>query len=228
MTNELAEAAGLRAGERVLDLACGVGSTASHLSRRYRARVTGLDSDPEFLTEARERDPEVAWVLGDAEAIPCPDGSFDVVFAECFLSTFADPGPALNEVRRVLRPGGRLALSDVYLRELGATALGERVPAATCLSWARGREAGLAAVKDAGFEPLEWRDRSEALKVLMAKLIMEYGSADAFWEAASGDDGRSEGDSAADCGEADRHSALAAVRPGYFLLVARAQESGGV
>lgn len=207
LTDELAAACRLQPGERVLDLACGVGSTASHLASAYGASVAGLDATPEFLAEARRRDAGGEWVCGSADATPFGDASFDVVFAECFLSGCADRPAVLREVRRLLRPGGRLAVSDMYLREPGAAPPGLPVPGATCLSGAIGEEATLAAFAGAGFRVVWWQDRSDTLKALMASLIMEYGSAAAFWEAAT-------------AGGAATGAALRAARPGYHLLVA--------
>ena len=234
LTRELAAACALRPEDRVLDLACGVGSTASYLSREWAAKVSGLDASPEFLAEARGRDEDVEWVLGRADALPFADAWFDVVFAECFLSGCADRAAVLREVRRVLRPGGRLALSDMYLREPGAAPLTDLAPAATCLRGARGKEATLASIEAHGFRVTVWEDRTEALKGLMASLIMAYGSAAAFWEAAVGEGGGGDarggttgdpgggrgldaGGSTAACA-----AALSAARPGYHLLVAEA------
>ena len=242
LTRELAVACALQPGDRVLDLACGVGSTASYLSREWGANVSGLDASPEFLAEAKARDEDVEWVLGQADALPFPDGRFDCVFAECFLSGYADRAAVLREVRRVLRPGGYLALSDMYLREPDAAPLTDLAPAATCLRGARSKEDTLAAIESRCFRVTVWEDRSKALKGLMASLIMAYGSAAAFWEAAAGESGgagacdHTAGHTTADatgdggggcgpdaaCSAAARAAALSAARPGYYLLVAEA------
>jgi SAM-dependent methyltransferase len=233
LTRELATACALQPGDRVLDLACGVGSTASYLSREWGADVCGLDASPEFLAEAKGGDEDVEWVLGRADALPFPDGRFDCVFAECFLSGCADRAVVLREVRRVLRPGGRLALSDMYLREPAAAPLTDLAPAA-CLRGARNKDDTLAAIEDRGFRVTVWEDRSEALKGLMASLILAYGSAAAFWEAAAGGTGNAGacGDTTGGSGggrgpdtagsAAARAAALSAARPGYYLLVAEA------
>ena len=214
LTDELAAECGLTPGMSVLDLACGVGSTASHLARDWGAVAAGLDDSPRFIEEADARDPDVTWVVGRADAIPFLDGSFDLVFCECFLSMVDDPAGVLREARRVLRPGGHLALSDMYLREPGSARAPDALPPATCLRGATGREATLALLARTGFAVRTWRDRSDALKALFASLIMAYGSAAAFWAEAAGRPPD-------DVGPADGAS-LAAARPGYYLCVAEA------
>jgi arsenite methyltransferase len=197
LTDELASECGLEPGAVVLDLACGVGSTASQLARSWGVTMVGLDCSPGFIEEARARDPEVSWVVGRADAIPYANGHFDAVFCECFLSTVDEPAKVLREVRRVLRPGGRLAMSDMYLRQPGAAPSSREIPL----------------LERTGFAVRTWRDRSDTLKTLIASLIFAYGSAAAFWAAACGAD-----EGGAHEGDAGR---LAAAKPGYYLLVAQ-------
>ena len=144
---------------------------------------------------------------GEAERLPFVDGAFDAVFCECFLTMAADPGVVLREAHRVLRPGGRLAVTDVYLRVPEAASGLERVPPQTCLAGARGREAVLADVEATGFRVRLWRDRSDALKILTARLILACDSVEEFW---SGVLGASDG----------RPEAVSRSHPGYYLLVA--------
>lgn len=104
----------IRAGERVLDVACGTGNTA--LAARARgAEVTGLDLTPELLAVARERAAEkwldgINWKEGDAENLPFPDGAFDVVVSSCGLMFAPDQQKVADEVARVTRRGGRIAI----------------------------------------------------------------------------------------------------------------------
>ncbi|HLY08409.1 MAG TPA: methyltransferase domain-containing protein [Planctomycetota bacterium] len=107
--------AGVRAGQAVLDVACGTGPVAITAARRG-ARVTGLDLTPELLAQARDSAPiaglsDVVWKEGDAEALPFADASFDVVLSQ-FGHMFAPrPEVATRELLRVLKPGGRIAFA---------------------------------------------------------------------------------------------------------------------
>src|SRR4051794_33183024 len=93
--------AGIRAGERVLDVACGTGNTT--LAARARgAVVTGLDLTPELLAVARERAAaeghlDIDWQHGDAESLPFADGSFDVVVSSCGVMFAPDQAKAAAE-----------------------------------------------------------------------------------------------------------------------------------
>lgn len=98
------------ARDTVLDVATGTGAVALELLRQKGCTVVGLDPSPEMLVEARRRlPPEVRLVEGDAEAVPFPDGAFDGVTFAYPLRYVADPGAALRELARVVRPGGTLA-----------------------------------------------------------------------------------------------------------------------
>ena len=110
----------LRPGMRVLDLGCGPGTITLDLAQvvsRDGGGVVGLENTPEPLEIARanaaERgDTTTQWVLGDAYALPYPDGSFDVTHAHQVLQHLADPVAALREMARVTTPGGLVAARD--------------------------------------------------------------------------------------------------------------------
>jgi SAM-dependent methyltransferase len=106
--------AGIVPGEQVLDVGTGTGVVAV-TAARAGARVTGLDLTPALLEHARENGriarQDIVWTEGDAENLPYPDASFDVVTSQ-FGHMFAPrPEVAVKEMRRVLKPGGRIAFA---------------------------------------------------------------------------------------------------------------------
>jgi ubiquinone/menaquinone biosynthesis C-methylase UbiE len=106
------EASSLRQGERVLDVACGTGVAARLAAERVAptGTVVGVDPQPGMLEAARRTSGDVEWRQGAAEDLPLPDASFDAVVCSLGFQFFADKGRGLEEMRRVLTPGGRLAL----------------------------------------------------------------------------------------------------------------------
>lgn len=107
--------ADIRPGEVVLDVGTGTGVVAL-TAARAGARVTALDLTPELLLQARDnariaQQEEIVWTEGDAEALPYPDACFDVVLSQ-FGHMFAPrPALAVAEMRRVLKPQGRIAFA---------------------------------------------------------------------------------------------------------------------
>jgi ubiquinone/menaquinone biosynthesis C-methylase UbiE len=112
----LLEVAGLRSGERVLDVACGTGIVTRRASELVGPDgfVAGLDVNPAMLAVARSVSPtSIEWHESSAESIPCPDASFDVVTCSLGLQFVPDRSAAMREIRRVLADGGRVAIGTV-------------------------------------------------------------------------------------------------------------------
>ncbi len=176
-TNRLGRAMGLQPGWRVLDLACGLGTSATALSRVFRCHVTGLDLGAEAAQTSRQRafeDPipaDVAFVRGDAEMPPFRSGTFDAVVIECATSLFADKPAAIAEVRRLLRPGGVIGLSDVTV-EPGALPpeLDSTVGMMLCLTDALPAGGYPQLLASGGFEILDRADLSDEVLSLLAEL----------------------------------------------------------
>ena len=106
-------------GERWLDLCCGTGDLALALARTVRpsGQVTGLDAAAaplQLAEERRQQEPwlDVEWVQGDATASQLPSAHFDGVVMAYGLRNLADPAAGIQEIRRVLKPGGRAGVLD--------------------------------------------------------------------------------------------------------------------
>ncbi len=111
------DAAEIRPGDSVLDIACGTGVATREAARRAgtRGRVIGMDRNPGMLAVAKEQSADIEWRDGRAEALPFDDGAFDAALCQFGLMFFEDRAGALREMRRVIRPGGR-AVAAVWDR----------------------------------------------------------------------------------------------------------------
>jgi ubiquinone/menaquinone biosynthesis C-methylase UbiE len=110
---QVADAAQIRAGDRVLDVGCGTGVLARLALARAgtQGAVTGVDVNEGMLAVAQRAEPSIEWAKGDAMALPFAGASFDAVVSQFALMFISDPTTAVSEMRRVLAPGGRLALA---------------------------------------------------------------------------------------------------------------------
>jgi arsenite methyltransferase len=166
-TRRALELIALARGDGLLDVASGTGVSALLAAREFGATVTGVDYGTDAVlaataaARAERLGERVTFARGDAEDLPIPDGSFDAVLCECSLCTFPDKPKALAEMRRVLRPGGRLALADVVIdpKRLPDELLG---PIATiaCVGSALTRGGYEVLLAEGGFEILAVEDRA--------------------------------------------------------------------
>jgi len=108
-----AKAARLAPGGRALDVACGSGKLAAELARAAPGvKVMGLDFSPGMLDHARAAHPDIEFTEGDALDLPFPDASFDAVTIAFGLRNLARPDRGLEEMLRVLNPGGRAVVLE--------------------------------------------------------------------------------------------------------------------
>jgi SAM-dependent methyltransferase len=155
--------AALRPGETVLDLGSGAGFDAFLAAREVGSggRVIGVDMTPDMLARAR-RNAEAAGHVnvefreGNIEALPVDDASVDVVISNCVINLVPDKAAVYREVARVLRPGGRLVISDIVLDAPLPDFIAASVAALTgCVAGAALRADYLATVRAAGLADVE-------------------------------------------------------------------------
>jgi ubiquinone/menaquinone biosynthesis C-methylase UbiE len=119
LTERLGTMLDLQPGHLVLDVASGLGTSAIYLAQRFDCQVVGVDFSGQIVEQARANAAEagisqlVQFEQGDAERLPFEDGSFDALICECAFCTFPSKPQAASQFARVLRPGGRIGLSDL-------------------------------------------------------------------------------------------------------------------
>jgi SAM-dependent methyltransferase len=184
--------ASLSPGETVLDLGSGAGFDCFLAARQVgeTGRVVGVDMTPEMIETARENAEEngteqVEFRLGEIEHLPVADGTVDVVISNCVVNLSPDKPQVFREAYRVLRPGGRLAISDVVLTApVPAELRADPESVAACVGGASRIERLEAMLRDAGFEGVaidptddsdrfirEWDDRRDPREFLVSATI---------------------------------------------------------
>jgi SAM-dependent methyltransferase len=112
LSAQLADLAGVRPGQRAVDVGCGPGALTSELVARLGSdAVAAADPSRQFVDAARERHPGVEVALAPAEDMPFEDDAFDAALAQLVVHFMRDPVAGLAEMRRVTRPGGAVAAS---------------------------------------------------------------------------------------------------------------------
>ena len=163
-TLELAQAAGLRSTNRVLDIGSGIGGTSRCLAKEFGCHVTGIDLTDEYcqvaamLTAKVGLDGLVDYRQGDATNLPFEDNEFDVVWTEHVAMNIPDKRKLYSEMYRVLKPGGTLAIYDVLAGSCG--------PVLYPVPWARTPDTSFLVspqelrrlLQDTGFTVSDWRD----------------------------------------------------------------------
>jgi arsenite methyltransferase len=165
------ELAGLARGARVLDVGCGEGRSAAWLRGQLGLRAIGVD----LLDRAGARGhPEEPRLRADGGQLPLAGGAVEAVLLECVLSAAADRSGVLAECARVLVPGGRLVLLDLYARGPAALALPGEL-AGGCGARLLPQPVLAAELAAAGLRVEAWEDHSAVLRERLFRLIMEGG-----------------------------------------------------
>ena len=166
--------ADLQPGQTVLDLGSGAGFDCFLAAKRVGAqgRVIGVDMTPEMVTKARGNADKVGatnveFRLGEIEHLPVADGAVDVILSNCVINLSPDKATAFKEAFRVLKPGGRLAISDVVALKAMPQALSDSVEALTgCVAGAAPIATLETLLLEAGFEAVAIVPRPESAAII--------------------------------------------------------------
>lgn len=177
LTHELIEALGVGPGQLVVDIASGPGTSTLQVARETGCDVIGIDLSAASVQAARDAAERsgladrARFEEGDAEALPLGDGVADGVISECALCTFPDKQAAAAEIARVLKPGMRLALSDMVAEPARlAPELQTLAGWVSCVADARPLPEVEALLGDAGLECERSERRDDALADMLDRV----------------------------------------------------------
>jgi len=188
LTRKLASAVLIGRDSHLLDVASGSGESARVLTQNFGCHVTGVDYSAENCARANAMADEsgltesIHFVEGDAEDLPFAADTFDVVICECSLCVFPSRSTALDEIRRVLRPGGRLGISDVVVNETVPLSLQDLFGQVLCIGGALSVVGYREAFAAAGFSSIRSRDASYALNDMIERIERRARTIDKFFD----------------------------------------------
>jgi arsenite methyltransferase len=184
LTERLGELLRLTPESRVLDVASGTGSSALFLAERFGCQVVGIDysgqniADASELASAKGLSSLARFERGDAERLPFPDTSFDAIICECAYCTFPNKTDAAREFARVLRPGGRVGLSDLTRASALPKELDSLLAWIACIADAQSVDTYADYLRSAAFEPEKVEVHDEALTEMVQQIRMKLLSAE--------------------------------------------------
>jgi SAM-dependent methyltransferase len=166
-TIRLADLLGFSGGERVLDIGSGIGGPSRFLASRYGCQVAGIELTAEFcrvaemLTRLTGLTEKVTYRQGDALDLPFEDMSFDVVWSQNASMNITDRDRLYSEMRRVLKPGGRLALQEVVAGPGGEPHYPVPWAPEASISFLLTADATREKLEAAGFRVVTWQDTTQ-------------------------------------------------------------------
>jgi arsenite methyltransferase len=184
VTLRIGELAGLKEDSLVLDVASGKGDSALAISKNFGCKVVGVDLSKKFVKESRIKTSNdcsrenFEFIVGDAEFLPFKSSFFDVVLCECAFNLFPDKKKVLREIRQVLKPRGKLVLTDFLLeRKLNKQEKND-LTFALCLANAETLEILLEWLKQENFVGLHVEDHSDKLLPFGVQLLLNSDGLD--------------------------------------------------
>ncbi len=176
LTERLGSMLDLQPGHLVLDVASGLGTSAIYLAQRFGCQVVGVDFSRQIVEQANANAAEagisqlVQFKQGDAERLPFEDRSFDALICECAFCTFPSKAQAASQFARVLRPGGRIGLSDLTRSGTLPPELDTLMAWVACIADAQPIEEYMSILTVAGFSMDQVEIHDEALAELIHEI----------------------------------------------------------
>ena len=180
LTDRILALCELSAGDLVLDVGCGTGTSVRYMAESNSYRAVGIDRSELLLQTGICNHPHLSLACAWGKSLPVASGQMASVLAECSLSAMSNLEEVLAEFHRVLLPGGRLALSDVYARNPEGIPSLRALPQNCAVRDALAQDGLCECLQKHGFEILVWEDHSEILKYLASQITLTHGSMSRF------------------------------------------------
>lgn len=187
LTERLAGVSMLKPGSKVLEIGCGKGITAIFLAQNYGCSITGIDISPVQIGSARERaknenmSEKTSFITADCQELPLFADYFDMVFSECSISLVQNKKRIFDEIWRVLKPGGRLTITDLIRRDNEVTK-GSSFALFPCIDNVESLKGYRKLLKSMGFRNIHTEDCSIALKEAFFRMRLRFGRMDTLWK----------------------------------------------
>lgn len=176
LTTQLTKQLLIGRDSRVLDVASGSGATSLYVAELYGCEIVALDLAKNNLHQAentavqKNLSAQYSSVSANAENLPFADNSFDAIICECALCTFGDPQRAIAEMLRVLKPNGRIGISDIVLNQPLPLALKNLFAGVFCISGARSGEQYVELLNNGGFTKIKQSPANWAIIDMIGKI----------------------------------------------------------
>lgn len=211
LTDRAVQFCNFKGDDRVLDIGCGLGTTAAYLQSKYNLSSVGIDPSKKLLTEGRAKNPDLELYRGWGEKLPFKNHEMDGVFCECTLSLMMDQDKAIEEICRVLKYRGYLSISDVYAREPYYIEELKKFNIKSCIRGVHDAEDLKRKLIEKGFEIKLFEDHTNYLKQMMVNIVFEFGSMGVFWSKTGN----------CNFNPNEFKKSLSKSKVGYFLLIAQ-------
>lgn len=178
LTKTIMQKSNLPPKAKILDIGCGYGKTVQYLQTQLGYTAFGIDQSDKLINQGLAMDANLNLQTGAAENLPFADQSFDAVIGECVFCLLPDKPKALQEIYRILKPNGKLILSDLYLQEPSSEPIS--FFALTCLQnlLMEAEIQNLLAAE--GFKNKIWLDCKEEYISFLAQLMFSFDSIESF------------------------------------------------
>lgn len=176
LTERLGNLLNLKPEDRILDVASGLGTSAIFLAERFGCQVVGVDFSKKIVAQAKDNAAQagltdkVTFRVGDAENLPFDEATFDVILCECAFCTFPSKEIAARQFGRVIRPGGRIGLSDLTRSGPLPPKLDNLMAWVACIADAQPVEEYTRVLGNAGFTINKIEEQDQELAELIAEI----------------------------------------------------------